>query len=416
MDKDIIKQIIVEYQEFIKEVKVEERELTVESTGNYVFTGVRRAGKTFSMFQIIKSLLKETYSLEQILYVNFEDERLIELKVSELRLIIDVYKELYDTKPVLFFDEIQIIDGWEKFVRRLADMGYRLFVTGSNANMLSKEISTTLGGRFIIKEVYPLSFREFLKLNKVVLNKNWEYGSQRHEIHRQFNEYFYYGGFPELLLFKNKRIWLDNLYHKILYGDLIARYKIRNEFALKLLIKKMAESVHDEVSFTRVKNIINSTGITIGITTVIDYLTNIKSSYLLFDVENFFAKVNDKESKKKYYFVDNGVISLFLNNPDTILLENLVAVKLKQEFGNQLYYLKKQTEVDFYIPENKTLIQVSYNISDITTEKRETNALLKLSKFVEAEKFMIITRDQEKKIEINGIVIDVIPVWKWLLK
>ncbi len=416
MDKDIIKQIIVEYQEFIKEVKVEERELTVESTGNYVFTGVRRAGKTFSMFQVIKSLLKETYSLEQILYVNFEDERLIELKVSELRLIIDVYKELYDTKPVLFFDEIQIIDGWEKFVRRLADMGYRLFVTGSNANMLSKEISTTLGGRFIIKEVYPLSFREFLKLNKVVLNKNWEYGSQRHEIHRQFNEYFYYGGFPELLLFKNKRIWLDNLYQKILYGDLIARYKIRNEFALKLLIKKMAESVHDEVSFTRVKNIINSTGIIIGITTVIDYLTNIKSSYLLFDVENFFAKVNDKKSKKKYYFVDNGVISLFLNNPDTILLENLVAVKLKQEFGNQLYYLKKQTEVDFYIPENKTLIQVSYNISDITTEKRETNALLKLSKFVEAEKFMIITRDQEKKIEINGIVIDVIPIWKWLLK
>ena len=416
MDKDIIRQIIVEYQEFIKEVKVEERELTIESTGNYVFTGVRRAGKTFSMFQIIKSLLKDTYSLEQILYINFEDERLIELKVSELRLIIDVYKELYNTKPVLFFDEIQIIDGWEKFVRRLADTGYRLFVTGSNAKMLSKEISTTLGGRFIVKEIYPLSFREFLKLNNVALDKNWEYGSQRHEIQREFKEYFYYGGFPELLLFKNKRIWLNNLYQKILYGDLIARYKIRNEFALKLLVKKMVESVHDEVSFTRVKNIINSTGITIGITTVIDYLTNLKSSYLLFDVENYFAKVNDKESKKKYYFVDNGVISLFLNNPDTILLENLVAVRLKQEFGNQLYYLKKQTEVDFYIPDNKTLIQVSYNISDITTEKRETNALLKLSKFVDAEKFMIITRDQEKRIEVNGILIDVVPVWKWLLQ
>jgi predicted AAA+ superfamily ATPase len=416
MDKDVIRQIIVEYQEFVKEVKVEKRDLTIESTGNYVFTGVRRAGKTFSMLQVIKSLLKDSCSLEQILYVNFEDERLIELKVTDLGLLIDVYKELYNVKPVLFFDEIQIIDGWEKFVRRLADTGYRLFVTGSNAKMLSKEISTTLGGRFIVKEIYPLSFREYLKFNNVDLDKNWEYGSQRHEIQRQFKEYFYYGGFPELFLFKNKRIWLNNLYQKILYGDLIARYKIRNEFALKLLIKKMAESVHDEVSFTRVKNIINSTGITIGITTVIDYLTNLKSSYLLFDVENYFAKVNDKESKKKYYFIDNGIITLFLNNPDTILLENLVAVRLKQKFGNQLYYLKKQTEVDFYIPDNKTLIQVSYNISDIMTEKREISALLKLSKLVEVERFMIITRDQEKRIETNGIVIDVIPVWKWLLQ
>ena len=416
MDKDVIRQIIVEYQEFVKEVKVEKRDLTIESTGNYVFTGVRRAGKTFSMLQVIKSLLKDSCSLEQILYVNFEDERLIELKVTDLGLLIDVYKELYNVKPVLFFDEIQIIDGWEKFVRRLADTGYRLFVTGSNAKMLSKEISTTLGGRFIVKEIYPLSFREYLKFNNVDLDKNWEYGSQRHEIQRQFKEYFYYGGFPELFLFKNKRIWLNNLYQKILYGDLIARYKIRNEFALKLLIKKMAESVHDEVSFTRVKNIINSTGITIGITTVIDYLTNLKSSYLLFDVENYFAKVNDKESKKKYYFIDNGIITLFLNNPDTILLENLVAIRLKQEFGNQLYYLKKQTEVDFYIPDNKTLIQVSYNISDIMTEKREISALLKLSKLVEVERFMIITRDQEKMIETNGIVIDVIPVWKWLLQ
>lgn len=415
MTKELIKQIILEYQELIAKIELVNRDISVEEKGNYVFVGARRSGKTFTMFQIIKDLLANSFSSEQILYINFEDERLIELKVEGLALIIDSYKELFDKTPVLFLDEIQVIDGWEKFVRRLADTGYQLYVTGSNAKMLSKEIATTLGGRFLIREVFPFSFKEFLKANLLIPEKNWEYSSQRFEIRRLFDSYFRFGGFPELIRFQNKRIWLENLYKKIFYGDLIARYKIRNDFALKLTIKKLVESIHDEISFNRIKNIIQLTGIKVGTATVIDYISFLEESYLVFGLENYLAKISEKASRKKYYFVDNGIISLFLNSPETILLENLVACKLKQLYGSQLYYVKAQTEVDFYIPSKKTLIQVAYNIQNPETEKREADSLIKILPLLEADKLMIITLDQEKILEYGGYKIEIVPVWKWLL-
>lgn len=416
MTKELIKHIILEYQELITKIELINRDIAVEDIGNYVFVGARRSGKTFAMFQIIKDLMANSFSMEQILYINFEDERLMELKVDDLGLIIDSYKELFSKTPVIFLDEIQIIEGWEKFVRRLADTGYRLFVTGSNAKMLSKEIATTLGGRFIIREVFPFSFHEFIKANLLVPEKNWEYNSQRFEIRRLFDSYFYFGGFPELIRFESKRIWLENLYQKIFYGDIIARYKIRNDFALKLTIKKLAESIHDEISFNRIKNIIQSTGIKVGTATIIDYISFLKESYLVFSLDNYLAKISERESRKKYYFIDNGIVSLFLNNPETILLENLVACRLKQLYGNQLYYVKAQAEVDFYIPTQKILIQVAYNIQNPETEKREVDSLIKILPLLEVEKLMVITFDQEKVLESGGYKIELVPVWKWLLK
>jgi uncharacterized protein len=415
MDKETIKQILVENHEFIAKVELVKRDVFFEEAGNYVLVGSRRAGKTYCMLQIIKYMLSQGVDLSTILYFNFEDERLLELKAADLSLIADTFKELFSTTPIYFLDEIQNIDGWEKFARRLADAGSRVFITGSNAKMLSREIATTLGGRFLIKEIYPLNFQEYLAANKIALEKNWEYGSQRFEIRKHFETYFYFGGFPEILKFAEKRQWLDNLYQKIFYGDLVARYKIRNEFALKLTVKKLAENIHDEVSFNRIKNIIQSTGTKIGTSTVLEYVSFLEESWLVFGVKNYLAKISERETKKKYYFMDNGILTLFLINPATILLENIVAVKLRQLYADQFYYVKANNEVDFYIPTRKMLIQVCYTMSKIDTEKREMNALLKINELIKADYLIIITLDEQRTEIVNGFEINILPVWKWLI-
>jgi uncharacterized protein len=415
MDKEIIKQLIVENQEYIQNIEFTKRNYFFEQEGNYVLIGPRRAGKTYCMYQRIAELLATGVDIKSVLYINFEDERLLELKISDLDLIVESFKELFGVLPIYFLDEIQNIEGWEKFARRLADKNNRVFITGSNANMLSREIATTLGGRFIIKEIYPFTFQEFLHANGLFPEDNWEYGSQRFEIRKHFETYFYYGGFPEIQKFQDKRNWIDNLYQKIFYGDIISRYKIRNDYALKLMIKKLAESTHDEISFNRIKNIIQSSGTKIGTATIIEYAGFLEESWLIFGIKNYLSKISERESIRKYYFIDNGILSLFLYRPETILLENIVACKLKQLYKDQVYYVKDKTEVDFYIPTTKTLIQVAYSLGSDETEKREIISLVKAAELVETEKLLIITLDDQRSIINGNHKIEIVSVWKWLL-
>jgi uncharacterized protein len=416
MNKEIFKRIIVDNHEFISTIKLVPRSLVIEPNANIVFTGARRAGKTFAMFEIIHNFIGEALTWGEVLYINFEDERLIELKVPDLAIIIEAHHELFNCKPIIFFDEIQVVEGWEKFVRRLADNKYRLYITGSNAQMLSKEISTTLGGRFITNDVFPLSFSEFLKMQQVELQQNWQYSSERFKVRQAFDTWFYYGGFPEINLFNNKKLWLQNLYQKIFFGDIILRYNIRNDFALKILVKKLAESLHDETSFTRIKNIIQSTGVKLGTATVIEYINHLVDSWLVFKVENYLAKTGEREKAGKYYFIDNGIVSLFLMSPESILLENIVALQLHRKYNKDFYYLKKLHEVDFYLPNEKTMIQVCYKMEGINTEEREIKSMLSLMKYVEAEKLLIITLDEERIVHVNDVYVQVLPVWKWILE
>ena len=259
MKKNVIKALILEKQEEIRQLELIERPLIVEDTVNYVFVGIRRAGKSYLLFQHIQHLIKTGQAeVEDVLYLNFEDERISVFKAEELNLFLECYKEMYDKKPLVYLDEIQNITGWEKFVRRLADSKYKVFVTGSNAKMLSKEIYTTLGGRFIAKEIFPFTFSEYLAFHQVKLDKNWEYGDARLLVIKLFKDYFYYGGFAESFLLKDKRSWLNALYQKVFLGDVILRNEIRNENAIKILVKKLAESVMQPLSLARIKNIIES--------------------------------------------------------------------------------------------------------------------------------------------------------------
>lgn len=416
MEKNVVKTLIVEYQQFVKGVTLIERDIHLSTQLNYVFVGLRRAGKSYLMYQQIQNLLKEGHKVEEILYFNFEDDRLVNLTVEDLDLIKVCYEELYAYRPIFFLDEIQIVQHWERFARRLADQKYRVYVTGSNAKMLSSEIATTLGGRFIVQNVYPFSFREYLKANNIMVEPTW-YFKNRAEIVRSFSEYFYYGGLPELELVEGaeKRQWLSNLFNKIFFGDLITRYSIRNDLAMKVLIRKLAESVKQPSSFSRLSNIVSSAGAKTTTDTIIDYLEFLQATWLIFSLENYASKLAEKVSNRKYYFIDNGLLNLFLIDPVTSLLENLVAITLRKKYEDELYFYHQNIEVDFYIPAEKLAVQVSYSLKEETTRKREITALLKMATVMEVEKLLIITNDEEEVITENGKEINVIPIWKWLL-
>lgn len=418
MKIDLFKKILIDNRRLISQIDFIERNIVLEDNLNYVFVGLRQAGKSYLMYQRIHQLLKMGHTMDEIIYVNLDDERLYDIALEDLDLILQSHYQLNDCKPIIFLDEIQNIPHWEHFARRLANEQYRVYLTGSNAKMLSSEVATTLGGRYMIQEVYPYSLSEYLKANELELQKNWEYDSAIvNHIHRLFSNYFYYGGFPESVHVREKRSWLSVLYQKIFLGDLIARYKIRNEVSLKLLVKKLAESINQPSSFNRLANIVSSAGQKIQTSTVIDYMQFMEESWLIFSMENYAAKFVEKESAKKYYFRDNGILNLFLIDPETALLENRVAIELKKHFCDEVYFYNKNVEVDFYVPQHDWLIQVAYSIANDDTREREISSLLKVAKHLQAKRLTIITYNEEHTISLdNGSTIEVIPLWKWLLE
>ena len=205
-----------------------------------------------------------------------------------------------------------------------------------------------------------------------------------------------------------KRQWLSNLFNKIFFGDLITRYSIRNDLAMKVLIRKLAESVKQPSSFNRLTNIVSTTGAKVSTDTIIDYLNFLQATWLFFSLENYASKLVEKISNRKYYFIDNGLLNLFLIDPVTSLLENIVAISLKKKYEEELYFYQQNIEVDFYIPTAKLAVQVS-------SRKRETDALLKIAETQAVETLLVITYDEEETIQKNGMEIKVIPIWKWLL-
>ena len=374
-----------------------------------IITGIRRCGKSFLLFVLFKNyLLENGVDNEHIIEIaldGIENEELRDPKKC-YQYIKDAMKD--EQRYYLILDEVQFMPRFEEVLNSLLRISnIDVYVTGSNAKMLSSEIATTLGGRFLIHEVYPYSFREFLLSQDIILKTNWLYTpSLRNEVVRTFDAYFYNGGFPELIAFKDKRSWLSGLYQKIFFGDLVARYALRNSDSMSLLVKKLAESVMQPSSYNRLKNIVSSAGESVGVRTVIDYVGYLEETWLIFSIENYAARFAERESNRKYYFIDNGILNLFIFNPETLLLENLVAVSLYRMVGKELY---------FYIPDQKWLVQVSYNISDTQIFTREVNGLLKTAKFLKAEKLQIVTRNEERTVEQDGFTIEVIPIWKWMI-
>lgn len=420
IEKETIKEILLENRKEIESQQVVHRNIKMEDFANYVLIGVRRAGKSFMLYQQIQDNLKKGITWDSMLYINFEDERLIGMTAQELNLILEVHGMMSAQRPILFLDEIQNIEGWDKFARRLADNKYRVYITGSNAKMLSSDVATTLGGRYITKHILPYSFSEYLSANNIPYDDmNIATTSGRADVQRYFAEYFRFGGFPEGAQLASKRDYLNSVYQKIYIGDIATRNKIDNLFSLRILFRKMAESVKQPTSFTRLSNIIASTGAKLGKATIINYIEYSKDAFLIYPIKNIADNLTNRETNPKYYFVDNGIISILALDIDTSLLENMVAMELIRRYGidERVFFYNRNIEVDFYIPDAALAIQVSYNPHKTDeTWQRESTALIKLTKVLDCQRLLILSYDTEETVEVNGKTIEVMPVWKWLIQ
>lgn len=415
MNKELFRAIISENQEFIGSIPLVERPLHLEESGNYVFVGVRQAGKSYLLYQRVKELLGCGINLHDIVYVNFDDERLLGMTTDDFDLILQAYYSMHGGQPIFFFDEIQNVDGWANFARRLANQKHRVYVTGSNAKMLSRDIETVLGGRYLSVYVFTYSFEEYLKAIGISVSGGSQYGRKANELQRHFRTYFEWGGFPELVNFREKRVWLNSLYNRIFFNDLVVRHKVKNEDSLRMCIRRLAESVMQPCSLNRLSNLVKSTGMPCSPSTVMEYVRYLQESCLLISLDNYASKFVDKETVKKHYFIDNGLLHLFINNPDTALLENLCAINLYKRYGKGVFYFNRNIEVDFYVPDEKLAIQASFRMSEEATLEREIKALVALHGLYETQRNLIITYEDEGIMERDGIEIEIIPVWKWLL-
>ena len=411
MDKQVLKQVLLDNAQLVEKIEVLPRAYVLDESINYVFTGVRRAGKSFMLYAIIKQLLQNGCTMEDILYLNFEDERIDTFTAADFNLLLECHQEIYGRESRIFLDEMQNIIGWEKFARRMADSKAHICLTGSNAKMLSKEVLSTLGGRFIPKDIYPYSFKEYLNAMQVPYDeKALLTTSGRALFFQQYKEYFFWGGMPESVGMKIKRDYLSSTYQKIYLNDIVSRNKISNIAALRLLIKKMAESVKQPVSYNRMSNILSTINGKISVPTVQSYISHTEDAWFLLRLRNITGALSEKESICKYYFIDNGFLNLFLLDGESSLLENS-----HDPENDTVYFYNAGEEVDFYIPEEEWAIQVAFNLSEETTRQREVTALTKIVNALPCKRRTIITYDTKDTITDAHGEIEVVPCWQWLL-
>ena len=420
MNHEILKNIVLDQHDVIRNAQIVSRRYSFEPQGNYVLTGLRRAGKSTIMHKAVQDLVEAGTSWNQIICINFEDERLVEFTTADFNDIVMLAAEMDQNKTYFFFDEIHNVAGWEKFARRLVDSGEQVWITGSNAHMLSSQIATTLGGRYFIKHITPYRFDEFLRAQQIEFGEKARSSTKgKGRLSAAFDNFYQNGGFPESLRYSNVREYVESVYQKVLLGDVVARNNIRNPNALRLLMKKIAECVCNEASATSLHGCLKALGYDVGKSTLIDYIEKAQDAYLTFDVKNAVAKFVDREGNPKRYFSDNGLLNLFLVNNQTALLENEVAVAMKDVYGENLHYLKSnkhKIDVDFYIPENKLAVQVAYALNS-TSRSREISNLVKLAKVdSQIERFLIVTKEEEGSAIEDGVNIEILPAWKFLLE
>lgn len=414
MDKTVLKTIIFDQQKYLFEENHINRLTNDVNKDNeiVVISGVRRCGKSTLIHEIRSHLKNGNY------YLNFDDERLIHFKVEDFQLLYELFIELFGEQQIFYFDEIQNIDGWERFIRRLYDLSIKVFVTGSNASMLSKELGTHLTGRYYQYELYPFSFTEFLAFKKVTLTEETIYSTQgKARIKSLFNEYFNYGGFPAYLQNKNKQ-YLKSLYESIIYRDVMVRHGLTNEKEILELLYYLASNVSRLASYNNLAKIIGVS----NATTIKNYLEYLQNTYLLFVVNKFdFSVKKQIQNPKKIYFIDLALVrelGFYTSEDNGRLLENLVFLELKRN-AKEVYYHKQKHECDFLIKEKNKIInaiQVCWSFSDPKTREREINGLMDAMDTYQLDKGLILTESEEEDFIKENHSIEVKPVWRWLIE
>lgn len=373
-----------------------------------VITGVRRCGKSTLMKQIAANF-------DKFHYINFDDERLYNFELSDFQDLLLVFQKVTDSK-IIFMDEVQNVDKWELFVRRIHDEGFKVFVTGSNAKLLSMDLATHLTGRFIKFELFPFSFKE------IVTSKNIDTAiidtTTKSKLLSVFDEYLIRGGFPDNVHFHDI-LYLQNVFESILYRDLIVRFGIRNVHAFKSLAHFLLDNFTGEVSYQKLNKLLQLN----NVNTVKDYVDYLEQAYLVFEMYRFdFSLQKSTGYNKKTYCIDNGIrnsISRNFTQNSGKLLENSVYLHLRKIYKNVWFVrTKSQFEVDFCVQENGQflLFQVSYDIENAETRNREIRALEQaILEINNVKQAFILTYNTSETISILNQTIQIMPTWRFLL-
>lgn len=415
------KYVIKEFHEF-ELPEIIARELHIPETNKVIsLVGSRRSGKTFYFYQLINGLLNQGTPRDCILYINFEDDRLLPLKVDELNDLLEAYYELYpdnkNREKYFFFDEIQNVENWEIFVRRMVDKEKaKVYVTGSSSKLLSKEIATSLRGRTLTFYLFPLSFKEFLRFKNVHIDKDFAYSASRFKIKNLFQEYLDFGGFPEVVLSeKIKQDILSNYFDMFIYRDLVERFSIRNTRLLKMLSKFLITNITSIFSINSYyKSLKQETKV--GKETIIEYLSYLSDVNLIHPVPIFSYSLKVQQvNPSKIYCIDTGLrnaVALRFSADEGKLAENVAFIELKRR-GYEIYYWKNTKEIDFVIKDkNNKLTAINVSHTD-TVDERELRGLREFkNKYKSKVKDLIVLT---KGLEDREKGITFIPLWKWLL-
>lgn len=421
MTPELLKLIIADQQEeqlpvhYVERTSEEKLNLLAKNKEIVVLTGIRRCGKSVLLQQARQRDTESDY------YFNFDDDRLVTFDISHFQLLQEIFIELFGLQKKYYFDEIQNIDGWERFVRRLYNGGNKIYITGSNATLFSEELGTRLTGRYVSLSIYPFSFYEFVRHQAASLtDKKTLSTTQIGQIKKLFNQYCHLGGFPEYVKY-HQTDYLHSLYESIIYRDIVARYKISNIKPLKELIFYLASNCSKEITYNSLRKLLGL-GST---TTVSDYCSYLENSYLCFFVNRYSESVKiQMQSPKKIYFIDHvlaRVVGFRFTEDRGRMLENIVFIELKRR-AYEVYYYRDNKECDFLVRKNGKItsaIQVCQNLENPNTKQRELEGLLDALERYSLNEGYILTEREENTIAVQRnrvqYKIKVVPLWKWLL-
>ncbi len=383
--------------------------LAYKGASAFVVKGLRRSGKSTLLKQVSKLKFDEDFY-----YFNFDDERVLGFEAKDLQTLMETFIELFGDRKRIILDEIQNVKGWELFVNRLLRQGYHVFITGSNAHLLSPELGTHLTGRHTDIELYPFSFKEFV-ISKGYDNPLKHYSTKEKAIFAKlFKEYLWKGGMPETVVFSNDSVLLQVI-NDIIQKDIVMRYNLRKTFELKAIIRFLLANISNPVTYNSLmKNFkIQS------VNTVQKYIRYLEETYLIFTVHKYEKKLKKfDKNPKKIYCIDNGIVAKnapSINERVGAMLENMIAVHLKR-LGKEFYYFKDEynAECDFVLPADKKAIQVCYELNQ-SNKSRELNGLSKVMDFLKIKKGLILTFEQQDMFKFKGKTVSVEPAWQWLL-
>lgn len=421
MDRELLKQIIMDQVRYRSPKNIYRRKLTetihhfANDPNIIILSGIRRSGKSTIQRMLQLELLKINEHADY--FFNFDDDRLVQFQVGDFQKLLEVFIELFGDQPRFYFDEIQNIEGWERFIRRLYEQGKKIYITGSNARLLSKELGTHLTGRYIQLEVFPLSFFEIVyhqypeALSKKALSTT-DVGIILHH----FSNYLKNGGIPEYVEFE-KPEYLKDLLEGILYRDIIVRYSIQNEKALRETVYYLASNIGKEFSYTNLAK-------TVGVSsphTIVNYCDYLEQCYLCFFICRYSHSLQKQiQSNKKCYMIDPALIrttGFRVSEDRGRLLENVVFLHLRMQM-KEIYFHKDKKECDFIVRDGNRIvqaIQVTTGLSNPEVKKREIEGLMEAMRAYDLREGIILTENEHDTIEMDGFQISVIPIWKWLL-